>query len=285
MLSLAFVIATAALVGWALQHGKRASASDTPAGTAQLQRVARRSTTSRTLGLLGGAVIALSVFSTREDLGLEITFAAPAFAGCALIGVLAGELLNVPPATRARTAVLEVRTAWDYLPRVLTRWVLGLTALLAGVLTSTSLAADPDILGRRGRTITMTCGNIMTIGAGPWPGSYYSLPIAATVLAGAILAGVVLRTVSRRPRPVAEDSARAVDDGLRRSAARATTAAFGLVVSTPLAAVTLLSGAQLLRVSCTPVSWTTGAGIASFAVSALAFVASCVFVAATGPGR
>jgi hypothetical protein len=280
MLGLAFVIVTAVLVGCALWRGRRV-----PAGDVQMPRAARRSTTPHTLGLLGGAAIALFVFSTREDLGLEITFAAPAFAICALIGILAGELLDVPPATGTRSAVLEVRTAWDYLPRAMTRWVLGLTASLAGVLTCTSLTADPDILGHRGRTLTVTCGNFTVIGAGPWPGSYYSLPIAATVLVAAILAAAVLRTVARRPRPASDDSARAADDALRRGSARAVTAAFGLIVTTPLVGVTLLTGAQLIKLSCTSVSWVTGAGIVSFAVSALAFAASGVFIAATRPGR
>ena len=249
---------------------------------AQLVLVARRSTVSRAAGLLGGAAVALSLVGRRGDLGLGITFAAPGFAVCALTGVLVGECLGNPSATRTRTALLEVRTASDYLPRAMTYWVLGLTAMLAVVLTTTSLVADPDDMGRAGRAFTVACGPRATVGVGPWPGTYYSLPIAVTVLVGGILAAAVLLTVLRRPRPAVDDTARAIDDGLRRSSARAVTAACGLVVSAPLAGATLLGGTALLKLACGPAPHL---GLLSLAVAALAFAASGVFVAAIRPGR
>ena len=75
---------------------------------AQLVLVARRSTVSRPAGLLGGAAVALSLVERRGDLGLGITFAAPGFAVCALTGVLVGELLGNPSATRTRTALWKL---------------------------------------------------------------------------------------------------------------------------------------------------------------------------------
>ena len=124
---------------------------------AQLVLVARRSNVSRPAGLLRGAAVALSLVGRRGDLGLGITFAAPGLAVCALTGVLVGELLGNPSAARTRTALLEVRTASDYLPRAMTYWLLGLTAMLAVVLTTTSLVADPDD-GRAGHAFTVACG-------------------------------------------------------------------------------------------------------------------------------
>jgi hypothetical protein len=99
---------------------------------------------------------------------------------------------------------------------------------------------------------------------------------------GNLLPAAVLLTVLRRPRPAVDDTARAIDDGLRRSSARAVTAACGLVVSAPLAGATLLSGTALLRLACGPAPHLVG--LLSLAVAALAFAASGVFVAAIRPG-
>jgi hypothetical protein len=151
----------------------------------------------------------------------------------------------------------------------MTYWVLGLTAMLAVVLTTTSLVADPDDMGRAGRAFTVACGPGATVRVGPGPGN--------------LLPAAVLLTVLRRPRPAVDGTARAIDDGLRRSSARAVTAACGLVVSAPLAGATLLSGTALLKLACGPAPHLVG--LLSLAVAALAFAASGVFVAAIRPGR
>ena len=95
---------------------------------------------------------------------------------------------------------------------------------------------------------------------GPWPGSFYSLPLAAVVALGLLVAAVALRSVVRRPRQGADLVA---DDVLRRRAAETVTAAAGLLVVVPFAGVAVIAAGALGSVvrgplddaSCAPVGW------------------------------
>ena len=89
--------------------------------------------------------------------------------------------------------------------------------------------------------------------------------------AGLLLAAVALHLVVRRPRQ-AEDPA--VDDGLRRQAAEAVTAAAGLLVAVPFAGISFLAGSQLLATSCRPVGW-TAAAIALLVLTPLLVALAC----------
>jgi hypothetical protein len=109
-------------------------------------------------------------------------------------------------------------------------------------------------------------GGMVSSGRGPWPGSYYSVPILLTVLATVVLAAVVLRAIVRRPHT---DVADAREDDYRRRSASTVVATLGLVVAVPLAGTALITAGALRGVTCAP-------GIAqamSTPLAVLAFVA------------
>jgi hypothetical protein len=91
--------------------------------------------------------------------------------------------------------------------------------------------------------------------AGPWPGSFYSLPLGAVVIGGLIAAGVALRVIVRRPRAGADLATVAADDALRQRAAQTITGASGVLVALPLAGVCLISAVAMLSLSCRPAWW------------------------------
>jgi hypothetical protein len=252
-------------------------------GGLAVAQFAYRSAVCRVAGLAGGFVLAWWLAQT-EGLGMGVALALPALAVCVLTGVLVGELATGNPSGETRRATLEVRSAWSYLPYVRVRWLAGLTGLLLVVLTMTSVAGGPDDMGRPGRAFTTACGSDVVTSVGPWPGTFYSLPVGAVVLVGAILAAVVLRTVLRRPRPAVDDNTLASDDALRRGAARAITGACGLLVAAPLAGTAFFAGAALLR-ACASYPSLTLFGVLSMIVAGVAVVAACAFVVDLVPGR
>jgi hypothetical protein len=216
---------------------------------------------------------------------LGLLLAAPLCALCILAGVVGGELRVTAPQGPVRIAALEVRHLRDYLPRRLTAVVAGATALMALVLGLTTATGSPDDLGRAGRSFARRCSAVSAGSTGPWPGSYYSVPLAIVVLAGLLLAGFAVWRVVQRPRQ-GEDTA--VDDGLRRQAAEAVTAACGLLVSIPFAGVALISASALGNHVCPP-GGSSGAVVALLLlVPALVLLAAwCVgvLVAPAGTGR
>lgn len=128
--------------------------------------------------------------------------------------------------------------------------------MLLGLLTVTTATGAPDDLGRPGRTLLLGCGPGLQQGHGPWPGSFYSVPLAALVVTGLIAAGAALRVVARRPRTGADPGAVAADDALRQRAAQTITGACGILIALPLAGTCLVTAGALLSFSCRPAWWT-----------------------------
>jgi len=212
----------------------------------------RRSTALwRTAGLAVGVFVAI-VSAVTDELGRGLMLAGPLLALCVLLGVVVGELqVTAPPAAR-RSAVLETRRVRDYLPPRLLAVVLTATVLLAGLLMTTTALGSTDDMGRAGRTLFRQCSAVSGEGRGPWPGSFYSLPLAAVVGLGLLVAGAALHAVVRRPR---QGDDLAADDVLRRRAAATVTAASGLLVVVPFAGVASVAAAALNGMSCAPASW------------------------------
>jgi hypothetical protein len=273
-------VALAVAVGAALRARPGAApATGERVDVAAVERGARRAAVFRLLGVIGGGVVALVMAGGAVGrLGLGIALAAPAFALCLLAGVLAGEVAATVPVGASRTATLEVRTARRYLPRGLARWVGALAAGLLVLLTATSLSASPDDLGRAGRSFTLACGPDRSVTAGPWPGSYYSLPIGVAVLVGLGAAALVAHTVARRRRPASDPSTLATDERARRRSARVVTAACGVLVAAPLAGCGLMAGAILVQMPCLSGPMRM-AGWASLVLATVAGVSGCLFVA------
>ncbi|BCY07143.1 hypothetical protein [Actinoplanes sp. L3-i22] len=227
----------------------------------------RRTLLWRLAGLATGLLAAVAVATApAARLGLGLALAAPAFALCLLAGVILGELTVRAPAGPTRTASLRVRAARTFLPRRTTRAVAGFTVLAAAFFIMTGLTADADDLGRAGRALTVTCGDV-TFSETPWPGRFYSLPIAVAVLLGLAMAAVAVRTVVHRP-----DST--TDDRSRRAAAGAITAACGVLITAPLAGSALFAAGALSRVACAP-----ALNPAVLVLAATAGLGACFFTA------
>jgi hypothetical protein len=108
-------------------------------------------------------------------------------------------------------------------------------------------------MGRPGRELFRQCSPVQGQGHGPWPGSFYSGPLALVVAVGLVLAGLALVRIARRPSQ-AEDAG--LEDALRRRSAAAVTAATGLLVAVPLAGVSGIAAAGLFAIECRPTWWT-----------------------------
>lgn len=198
----------------------------------------------RWVGVVTGLVAGIMLAEAGGGLGRGVLFAAPAFSVCVLAAVLTGELSVRPAGGPVRTAAVEVRRVRDYLPRGLTRAVATAGVTLAVLLVGTTAAGGADDMGRSGRMLWVTCGPGATEGNGPWPGAYYSFPLALIVLAGLVAAAAVLRRIAVRPR-VGDD------DVMRRRSAHAVVAAVGVMVALPAAGVSAVAGGTIIS-SCLP---------------------------------
>src|SRR6266566_3522340 len=246
--------------------------------------VARRTAGWRRAGVISG-LVAGGTAAGSGALGRGLLLAAPVFGLCVLAGVVIGETSVRPPGGRTRTAALEVRRVRDYLPRGLAGAVTAATAMLLALLAVTTATGAPDDLGRPGRVVLLRCSAVMQQDAGPWPGSFYSVPLAAMVVAGLIAAGAALRVVIRRPRAGADPATVAADDAMRHRAAQTITGACGILVGLPLAGVCLVTAGALLSLSCRP-AWWTSAGWALLALlPALAALMGWCTVLLLTPGR
>lgn len=253
------------------------------------------------LRLLGAALglVAAGVLVSDDTLGLGLLLAAPTAGLGLLLGVLAAELVVRPPSGPRRSASLSRRHVGDYLPRRMTAVVVttGTTLLVLGVVTTA--LGSPDDLGRPGRWLAYECSPVQGASHGPWPGSYYTLPLLAMVGAGILLALLVLRASVARPPLLPEDgdatarlvpvaAAVAADDELRAQSARAVVAAVGALLALPLAGTSLLSAIAVGGlVGCAPTWWAVVAAglwvVAALAVAVLVWCVSVLLVGARQP--
>ena len=257
----------------------RPAAPARPAAQARAAAVpaaaARRTARFRLAGVITG-LAAAGTAAAWDPLGRGLLLAGPVFGWFVLAGVVAGEISVRPAGGPTRRAVVEVRRVRDYLPRSLAAAVTAAAAALAALVTWTTVTAGPDDLGRAGRDLLLSCGPDLRETYGPWPGSFYSVPLAAIVAAGLITAGSALRAVIRRARTGADPDTVAADDALRQRAARTITGACGILVALPLAGTCLVSAGALLSVTCRPAWWTyAGWALLALLVPALALIGWC----------
>lgn len=192
------------------------------------------------------------------DLGRG-TMLVPAVLGLFVVaGVgLAETVVRPKRPTGPRTASLASRRVADYLPRTLATAVGGITALHLATLVLTTATASTDDMGHAGRQIAAQCGNRGS-GAGPYPGSFYSVPLALLLLIIGLIAAAALTAVVRRPRGFAPDDVG--DDVLRRRSTSRVMAAAGAAVAASHAGIAFFAGTALLRMDCQrawmePVGW------------------------------
>ena len=162
-----------------------------------------------------------------------------------------------------RTASLAPRRVAGYVPRALATAVVGITALHLATLALTTITASTDDMGRAGRQIAAQCGNIGS-GAGPYPGSFYSVPLILLLLVIGLVAAAALTAVVRRPRGFAPDDVG--DDELRHRSVTRVLAAAGAAVAASHVGIAFFAGGAMLRMDCQrawmpPVGWVLMASI------------------------
>lgn len=206
--------------------------------------------------VVGG--VAAWLVNDSLDLGRG-TMLVPAVLGLFVVaGVgLAETVVRPQRPTGPRTASLVPRRVADYLPPVLTTAVGGITALHLATLALTTVSASADDMGRTGRQIAARCGNIGS-GAGPYPGSFYSVPLMLLLLVIGLAAVAALIAVVRRPRGFAPDDVG--DDVLRQRSTTRVLAAAGSAVAASHVGIAFFAGTALLRMDCQrawmdPVGW------------------------------
>jgi hypothetical protein len=206
------------------------------------------------LGVVVSSVTAVTVTAGLYNLGAML--APTVFGLCVMGGVVVGELSKIPRRQGVRTATLETRTVGDYLPRRLSGVVAASALGLGALLVTTTLMGSADDQGRAGRSLIRQCTPDMSLATGPWPGSFYSVPLGIGVVIGLLGAVVALRTVVLRPRSGSDPDLAAADDVLRRWSAEAVVAATGVMVAASLSGVAFVASLSLHRVACPPASWT-----------------------------
>lgn len=281
LLALAVVVAVVLVVAGA-RHAARPAGAGARPSSAAVRAIARTTGRWRAAGLLGGAAAAAVVVQTGA-LGRGWLLAAPMFGLVVLAGAVTGELRAGRPRGAARTAALRTRRIRDALPPALSRSVLSAAVALALLLVVTTATGSTDDLGRPGRELLLRCSAAVTEAHGPWPGSFYSLPVGGLVLCGLLVAGLALRRVVLRPwQPDDPDS----DDLLRSRSAEAVTAAAGVLVAVPLAGAAAVAAAGLQGVGCGPVWFPVLAGVlAVVAIAALVVAAWCAVALVIPRGR
>ncbi|MFI7274239.1 hypothetical protein [Streptomyces sp. NPDC049879] len=236
---------------------------------------ARPGTRVRRAGLALGAVLACWT-ALSGSLGSGLMLAPTAFGACAVLGALGADALTPRQRGTVRTAGLTHRRVRDYLPTRLAAVSAAFAAVLAALLVATTATGGADDLGRAGRSFARVCGDV-SMTRGPWPGSFYSVPLLAALGIATALCGLAVHRMARRPAP-GGPGAHAADEARRREGTTAVTAAWGLLVTGSLAGVGVFTAGALRGIPCastaTQAAWwallPTVAGAAVTAVYCLA---------------
>ena len=237
-----------------------AGVPDRPLGRAERWRLA---------GVLAGVIGAVVVLTASVSIR-GVLVAAPVFGVGVLAGTLAGELGMPAPTGQVRSAELRVRRTADYVPRGLGALVCASAVALVALVTVTTTARLPGLLGSPSDPECYVHEG--DYGVGLWPGVQNTVPALSVVLIGLILAALTLRWVVRRPRSA--DVVR-FDDASRRRSAEVVTAAAGILVLASCLSIAGTAGLTLrfLASVCTASSWASNGTLLSI-VALAAFLAT-----------
>ena len=240
-----------------------------PAGRGPVAREWRDVLFVRVAAFVVGVVVA-SAAAQELNLGRGLMLA-PAIVGLGVVaGVALGEAVVRPPRPPGpRTASLRPRRVRDYLPATLVAVVATVTAVHVATLATTTITAAADDMNRAGRVLAHECAT-MAQSRGPYPGSFYSVPLAAVLLLAGVIAAVALIVVARRPRGFAPHDID--DDVLRRRSMTTILAAGGAAVAASQAGIALFSGSALTGMDQCAAAWMRPTGIAMLATVPVAVV-------------
>jgi len=244
--------------------------------------VARHTRRWRVAGLVLGAVLAVLVLALgqRVDTLGRVTALAPTALGAGiLLGTIAGELTARPSVGIRRSAAVETRTLGAVLPRGRAAALAVSTALLVGALAMGAAWGATDDVGRAGRVFSRLCTTVdptlgrVTVSSsrGPWPGSFYAVPLAVALVVLAGLVALALYAIVNRPRP--DLDSRGLDTLLRRWSVGNVLIAATVTVLGTLGPVAVLMASALADGTCdasaveSTVAW-TAALVGPFATGA-----------------
>ena len=239
VIPLALVVAAIAAIVAVARPGR-----GLPEGYAGLRHLRRVAGVSRLLAV-GLGVVAFYAAGQLGELGSGWLLAPTAAGVTALLCLAAGEVAAGRAATTPGVAALEVRTLQAHLPRGLAGATVAALVALVALLALGAATASPDDQGRAGRALAWTCGPDASATAGPWPGSFYGVPIAGALALGALVALIAYAAALRRPRNGSDPQILAVDDALRRSAVASITAVAALTLGTTLLGISFTMGSAL----------------------------------------
>ncbi|WP_028045087.1 hypothetical protein [Cellulomonas sp. URHE0023] len=217
-------------VGWALRPVRtEGPQSPSEAWLAAEQHGRRVMTVAWAVLLLVPVLVIVGPFTHGWSQGGVLLGTLPGVAGIAFLLVSGfGELTWPRPVGALRRAPLVRRRLRDLLPRALSILTAVWVGLLAALLLTCGAAGGQD---GRSLSYSRTAGTLNR--SSPFPGWYYGLPIASTLLVLLLLTGVVLVLVVRRP--AVSDTSDEVDLALRRTSLRRVLAGVQLVVAWTLA--------------------------------------------------
>ncbi len=247
-----------------------------------LARLRNVTLTSRIIGVVLGIIAILAVNSIGRH-GLGAMLAPAVFAATQILATLAAGIITHNTARTPGTAGLEVRRVRSYLPTALTTLTASVTVLLATALVWTTVVASADDRGIAGRAFTWyypceydSCSSAST----PWPGSFYSGPLAIALIIVLIAAATTIIVTVRRPRNASDPEILRVDDVIRSRSVESVIAAVGVAIAGSLFAVSVLIGVTLGPASSDIHGALRGVGVSAavIAVASLILMSWCVVV-------
>lgn len=232
-----------------------------PPGRLGLARLRRVAVISRVLGLVAGLAVLIPLRYLGR-LGEGLVLVPAIFATVQILGVLVAEFATRRDARQPGLAGLETRRVRDYWPRSLTVAALVTGLVLSGVIGWTTAVASADDVGRAGRAMAYICSAECDYGSfSPWPGSFYTTPLAIGLAVTLALAVTALIVVAGRPRNGAEAKLVLLDDAIRRQSASSVLGALQVALAGSLAGIGLTAGPALLNLGSrapaefTPIGW------------------------------
>ncbi len=271
---LAIVVLLGILVGLVARAARALHA--TQVGVVGVAREWRLVRATRAIGLIGGLALAWVVFE-RGSYGSGPMLAPAVLGLCVLVAAAVGETVVRPPRpVGPRSASVRARRVVDYLPPVTTRLVAGLTGLTAATMVLTTLTSGYDEYTHGMRALVCQAGSFSSART-PYPGSYYTLPLAGLLVIVLAVAVIAAHQVVRRPRGMARTEEG--DDALRRGSLRVIVAATGIAVSAPAVGIASTAGWAMKGLadqqpSCAP-AWMGPTGTALLVLALVALVVAC----------
>lgn len=238
---------------------------------------------TRLAGLVVGSVAGLLVLGSGS-FGRGLLPAPAVFGLVVLVAVVLGEVVVRPRHDDGpRTASARPRRVRDYLPRAFATVVAGQALALVVLMASTTLSASRDDYSGSMRALACSAPGFASQRT-PYPGSFYTLPLALVLLLVALVATVAAKRVVVRPRGTGDDDLR------RERSLDVITAAVGVAVSAPYVGVAVTAGMALqglgTSVPVCAAGWTAPLGVALLVTAALAAVLllTCAVMLISGGG-